>query len=216
MSKKSQTVWDFTVSRPSQSLRKYAWAIENIGFVLTESCFKETARKNVETLIKIVTSPSVLLSCIFDLYVIFCKYPCFSAFLRWENHSFPVLRSLLEFEKPPEALGVFSMSCVELGMTVPHDILEKLSESSWSTKTWVKFISEGRTGARQFRGLSLSQNYIPDFPNSTNLRIHRSGMIADHCRNLTRVGKIGTLPIFAICPRPTQTISDAYDIVSFH
>ena len=32
-----------------------------------------------------------------------------------------------------------------------------------------------------------------------------SGMIADHRRNLGRVGKIETLPIFPICLRPSQT-----------
>ena len=38
-----------------------------------------------------------------------------------------------------------------------------------------------------------------------------SGMIADHRRNLGRVGKIETLPIFPICLRPFQTIGDVYD-----
>ena len=36
-------------------------------------------------------------------------------------------------------------------------------------------------------------------------------MIADHRRNLGRVGKIETLPILQICPRPSQTIGDIYD-----
>ena len=31
-------------------------------------------------------------------------------------------------------------------------------------------------------------------------------MIADHPRNLGRVGKIETLPIFPICRRPSQTV----------
>ena len=38
-----------------------------------------------------------------------------------------------------------------------------------------------------------------------------SGMITDHRRNLGRVGKIETLPIFPICLRPSQTIGDVYD-----
>ena len=36
-------------------------------------------------------------------------------------------------------------------------------------------------------------------------------MIAGHRRNLGRVGKIETLPIFPICLRPSQTIGDVYD-----
>ena len=36
-------------------------------------------------------------------------------------------------------------------------------------------------------------------------------MIADHRRNLGRIGKIETLPILQICPRPSQTIGDIYD-----
>ena len=36
-------------------------------------------------------------------------------------------------------------------------------------------------------------------------------MIADHHRNLGRVGKIETLPILQICPRPSQAIEDIYD-----
>ena len=38
-----------------------------------------------------------------------------------------------------------------------------------------------------------------------------SGMIADHRRNLGRVGKIETLPILQICLRSSQTIGDIYD-----
>ena len=37
------------------------------------------------------------------------------------------------------------------------------------------------------------------------------GMIADHRRNLGRVVKIETLPIFPICLRPFRTIGDVYD-----
>ena len=36
-------------------------------------------------------------------------------------------------------------------------------------------------------------------------------MIADHRRNLGRVGKIETLPILQICPRSSRTIGDIYD-----
>ena len=36
-------------------------------------------------------------------------------------------------------------------------------------------------------------------------------MIADHRRNLGRVGKIETLLILQICPCPYQTIGDIYD-----
>ena len=48
-------------------------------------------------------------------------------------------------------------------------------------------------------------------PNGTNLSFHLSGMIADHHRNLGRVGKIETLPILQICPRPSQMTGDIYD-----
>ena len=47
-------------------------------------------------------------------------------------------------------------------------------------------------------------------------KIHLSGMIVDHRRNLRRVdgrvGKIETLLILQICPRPSQTIADIYDV----
>ena len=36
-------------------------------------------------------------------------------------------------------------------------------------------------------------------------------MIANHCRKLGRVGKIETLPILQIGPRPSETIGDIYD-----
>ena len=36
-------------------------------------------------------------------------------------------------------------------------------------------------------------------------------MIANHRRNLGRVGKIETLPILQICLRSSQTIGDIYD-----
>ena len=36
-------------------------------------------------------------------------------------------------------------------------------------------------------------------------------MIADHRRNLGRVGKLETLLILQICPRSSQTIGDIYD-----
>ena len=36
-------------------------------------------------------------------------------------------------------------------------------------------------------------------------------MIADHRRNLRRVGKIETLPILQVWPRPSQTPGDIYD-----
>ena len=52
---------------------------------------------------------------------------------------------------------------------------------------------------------------IADFPDGRNLSFHLLGMIADHRRNLGRVGKIETVPIIQICPRPSQTIGDIYD-----
>ena len=52
---------------------------------------------------------------------------------------------------------------------------------------------------------------IADVPDGTNLSFHLLGMIADHRRNLGRVGKIETVPIIQICPRPSQTIGDIYD-----
>ena len=50
-----------------------------------------------------------------------------------------------------------------------------------------------------------------DVPDGTNLSFHLSGLIADHRRNLERVGKIETLPILQICSRSSQTIEDIYD-----
>ena len=44
-----------------------------------------------------------------------------------------------------------------------------------------------------------------DVPDGTNLSFHLSGMIADHRRNLGRVGKIETHPILQICPHPRRS-----------
>ena len=52
---------------------------------------------------------------------------------------------------------------------------------------------------------------IADVPDGTNLSFHLSGIITDHSRNLGRVGKMKTLPILQICPRPSQMIGDIYD-----
>ena len=63
-------------------------------------------------------------------------------------------------------------------------------------------------------GIGNERNPSPtdaDVPDGTNLSFHLSGMIADHRRNLGRVGKIETLPILQICPRSSQTIGDIYD-----
>ena len=49
---------------------------------------------------------------------------------------------------------------------------------------------------------------IADASDDENLSFHLSGMIANHRRKLGRVGKIETLPIPQICPRPTQTTGD--------
>ena len=70
------------------------------------------------------------------------------------------------------------------------------------------------TGAQQFGGLVMSEIHrrrSADAPDDTNLSFHLSGMIADHRRNLRRVGKIETLSMLQICPRPYQTIGDIYD-----
>ena len=52
---------------------------------------------------------------------------------------------------------------------------------------------------------------IADASDDENLSFHLSGMIANHRRKLGRVGKIETLPIPQICPRPSQTIGNIYD-----
>ena len=72
-------------------------------------------------------------------------------------------------------------------------------------KSWN--LRDGGTGAQQFGGFET----IADVPDDTNLSFHLWRMIADHRRNLGRVGKIETLPILQICPRPFQTIGDIYD-----
>ena len=73
------------------------------------------------------------------------------------------------------------------------------------------FICDRGTGAQQFKGLANEQNPSPtdaDVLDSTNLSFHWLGMIADHRRNLGRVGKREKLPILQICPRSSQTIGD--------
>ena len=52
---------------------------------------------------------------------------------------------------------------------------------------------------------------MADVPGGANLTFHLSGIISDHHKNLGRVGKIETLPILQICPRPSHTIRDTYD-----
>ena len=72
----------------------------------------------------------------------------------------------------------------------------------------------GGTGAQKFRGDGNERNPSPtdaDVPDGTNLRFHLSGMIANHSRNLGRVGKIETLAILQICPHSSQTIGDIYN-----
>ena len=53
---------------------------------------------------KTITLPTVLLSCVFNFYITFCKYPCFSLIHSFPVHSrsFPVLRDFLT-RKPPKA-----------------------------------------------------------------------------------------------------------------
>ena len=61
------------------------------------------------------------------------------------------------------------------------------------------------------RGVGNECNPSPTSPTVQILSFHLSGLIADQRRNLGRVGKIETLPILQICPRPSQTIGDIYD-----
>ena len=71
------------------------------------------------------------------------------------------------------------------------------------------FVCDRGTGAQQFRGLVMTEVHRWR-PRRYKFEFHLSGMIADHRRNLGRVGKIETLPILQICPRPPQTIGDIY------
>ena len=48
-------------------------------------------------------------------------------------------------------------------------------------------------------------------PPMEKCEFHLSGMIADYRRNLGRIGKMGTLSILQICPRPSQTIGNIYN-----
>ena len=52
---------------------------------------------------------------------------------------------------------------------------------------------------------------MADVPDGANLSSRLSGIISDHRKNLGRIRKIDTLPIFQICPRPSQTIGDICD-----
>ena len=54
----------------------------------------------------------------------------------------------------------------------------------------------------------MSEIHHRTVPDGTNLSFHLSGMIADHRRNLGRIGQKETFPILQICPRPSQTIGD--------
>ena len=60
-------------------------------------------------------------------------------------------------------------------------------------------------------GIRNERNPSPTSPTVQNLSFHLSGMIDEHLRNLGHVGKIETLPILQICPRPSQTLGDIYD-----
>ena len=70
------------------------------------------------------------------------------------------------------------------------------------------FICDRGAGAQQFTGLPNEQNPTPTAADVSDVS---DGMIADHRRNLGRVGKIETLPILQIRPRSSQTIGDIYD-----
>ena len=53
----------------------------------------------------------------------------------------------------------------------------------------------------------LRAKTLADVSDSTNLSFHMSGMIADDCKSLRHVGKIGSDR-----PRPSQIIGDVYDL----
>ena len=66
-------------------------------------------------------------------------------------------------------------------------------------------------------GLEPSKQEIGNVRNSSptspveKCEFHLSGMIADYRRNLGSLGKMGTLSILQICPRPSQTIGNMYN-----
>ena len=83
---------------------------------------------------------------------------------------------------------------------------------------WKVFICDRGDWSPAISGIGNERNPSPteaDVPDRPNLSFHLSGMIADHRRNLGRVGKIETFPILQICPRSSQTIGIS-TISSFH
>ena len=60
----------------------------------------------------------------------------------------------------------------------------------WKVNQKLKFVHKCMIGRLEI---------IADVPDGTNLSFHLSGIIAGHCRNLGRVGKMQTFPILQIC-----------------
>ena len=71
------------------------------------------------------------------------------------------------------------------------------------------FICDRGTGAQQFRGLVMSEIHRWR-PVRYKFEFSFVGNDRRPSQNLGRVGKIETLPILQICPRPSQTIGDIY------
>ena len=92
--------------------------------------------------------------------------------------------------------------------------MSKFFQSRWLDIRQKSNLNTDVTAFQQFRGFGNEWNPSPmdvDVSDSTNLSFHLPEMIADHCRNLGRVGKIETLLILPICPRSFQAIGDIYN-----
>ena len=63
------------------------WAIGNMDFEFSPNVvmFQANSDEMCQRFNKTITLPSVLLSCVFNFYITFCKYPCCPPILRWKN-----------------------------------------------------------------------------------------------------------------------------------
>ena len=105
--------------------------------------------------------------------------------------------------RPPQILPINRICARGLSQIFPGAHYRFRVMGSWFSRLWTNYLFV-IGGLEPSKGIGNERNPSPtdaDVPDGTNLTFHLSGMIADHRRNLRRVGKIETLPILQICPR---------------
>ena len=145
-----------------------------------------------------------------------------ACFLIWEIWCWPfavnvTLKPSFHMSGKSQTIGAFnfcrpSQIYRPIATILPLILAMNLAGNGKCAKNWN--LRDRETGTQQFGGLVMSEIHRRR-PRRYKFEFSFAGMIADHHRNLGRVGKIGTLPILQICPRPSQTIGDIYNLLVF-